>query len=146
MKDFQFRLDTVLRVKGQVLNNLRNEYSEVTRAVAKKKQDIEEPDKQFDRMNFSFREKKEKGITALEASLYGEYMKNIHSQKNTELNNLEVLKMEEERKREAVVEAKIDKSTIDKLREKKYSEYKNALRKEEERIIDELIVQKRFLG
>lgn len=146
MKDFQFRLDTVLRVKGQVLNNLRNEYSEVTRAVAKKKQDIEELDKQFDRMNFSFREKKEKGITALEASLYGEYMKNIHSQKNTELNNLEVLKMEEERKREAVVEAKIDKSTIDKLREKKYSEYKNALRKEEERIIDELIVQKRFLG
>lgn len=146
MKDFRFRLDTVLRVKGQVLNNLRNEYSEVTRAVAKKKRDIEELDKQFDRMNFSFREKKEKGITALEASLYGEYMKNIHSQKSTELDNLEVLKMEEERKREAVVEAKIDKSTIDKLREKKYCEYKNALRKEEERIIDELIVQKRFLG
>lgn len=146
MKDFRFGLDNVLRVKGQVLNNLRNEHSEMIRAVAQKKQDIEELDKKFDRFNFSFKEKKEKGMSALEASLYGEYIKNIHVQKNDEIHVLEGLQLEEERKRAAVVEAKIDKSTIDKLREKKYSEYKNSLRKEEERIIDELIVQKRFLG
>lgn len=146
MKDFRFGLDNVLRVKGQVLNNLRNEHSEMIRAVAQKKQDIEELDKKFDRFNFSFKEKKERGMSALEASLYGEYIKNIHVQKNDEIHVLEGLKLEEERKRAAVVEAKIDKSTIDKLREKKYSEYKNSLRKEEERIIDELIVQKRFLG
>ena len=56
-----------------------------------------------------------------------------------ETRRLEELQAEEEKKREAVVEAKKDTSSIEKLKEKKLDAYRRAEAKSEETFIEEFV-------
>ena len=58
---------------------------------------------------------------------------------------LEDLRRQEEAKRNEVVEAKKETSSIEKLREKKLDGYNKALQKSEEAMIDELVSTKRVM-
>ena len=62
-----------------------------------------------------------------------------------ETARLEELQAEEEKRREKVVEAKKDTSSIEKLKEKKLEAYNKAVQKSEEKLIDEFVTTKRVM-
>ena len=62
-----------------------------------------------------------------------------------ETKHLEELEAEAEKRREAMVEAKKETSSIEKLREKKLENYNKAIQKSEEAIIDEFVTTKRIM-
>ena len=56
-----------------------------------------------------------------------------------ETDKLEELRRKEEKKRQEVVDAKIDTSSIEKLKEHKLEDYNKAVQKDEEKLIDEFV-------
>ena len=56
-----------------------------------------------------------------------------------ETDKLNALRKKEEKKRQEVVDAKIDTSSIEKLKEHKLEDYNKAVQKAEESLIDEFV-------
>ena len=68
-----------------------------------------------------------------------------HGSKQSD-KELEKLKEKEEAKRNEVVEAKKETSSIDKLKEKKFKEYEKAVQKEDEQLIEEFVTTRRAMA
>ena len=74
-----------------------------------------------------------------EALMYQNGLRAAEQEIQRETRRLEELPAEEEKKREAVVEAKKDTSSIEKLKEKKLDAYRRAEAKSEETFIEEFV-------
>ena len=76
---------------------------------------------------------------------YEQYLRSSERQIQEAYQHLDHLHRQEEAKREQVVEAKKETSSIEKLREKKLEGYNKAVQKSEEALIDEFVTTKRIL-
>lgn len=93
-----------------------------------------------------FRQNKQDGITIREIHTYENYLESLGLQIRQKKEQLAQLKKKEEAKRNEVVEAKKETSTIDKLKEKKQEAYNKEVQKEEEQFIEEFVVTKRAMA
>ena len=89
-----------------------------------------------------FRKNKLNGIKISEIHTYENYLEALGVKIRIKQDQLEKLKLREEAKRNEVVEAKKETSTLDKLKEKKREEYDKEVQKEEERFIEEFVTTK----
>ena len=137
MKKFYFALDTVLRYKEQVLDGLKAEHA---RALARVRELLHL------KCTEEFRQNKQDGITIREIHTYENYLESLGLQIRQKKEQLAQLKKKEEAKRNEVVEAKKETSTIDKLKEKKQEAYNKEVQKEEEQFIEEFVVTKRAMA
>lgn len=139
MKKFSFSLDKVLEYKIQIEDNLRNEHAGAVRAVINKEEEIENMEARHQGYMQDMEAVKMHGCRVQELLIYEGYLdrskKNIDAQKEV----LEVLKHKEEEKRNQVIEAKKERTSIDKLKEKKRSEYDFMVQKDEEKYIEEFV-------
>jgi flagellar FliJ protein len=142
MKKFTFQLETVMDYKNQKLESKRNEHGQAIAKVNKQKEKIAEIIKKYSDVNSEFNEKKQHGITIVEAMEYSVFLQKLDSQLKQEEVILGELKKIEEKKRSEVVEVKIETSTLEKLKEKKYEQYKKDVQKSEELFIEEFITRK----
>ena len=76
---------------------------------------------------------------------YEQYLRSSERQLEEAYEELRSLRMQEEKKRGEVVEAKKETSTIEKLKEKKLEAYNKAVQKSEEALIDEFVTTKRVM-
>lgn len=139
MKKFQFSLNTVLSYKQQRLELLQNEHAAILA-------DVRDAEIALNELKASYRsecdlhsEQCKMGISILEAKLAESRFRAMEMdiQKAAEL--LENLRSKAESKREEVVEAKKDTTSIEKLKEKKIAAYQKATEKETEHLIDEFV-------
>lgn len=144
MKKFSFSLDNVLVYKNQVLSNLKNEHGKAIARVIEQENKIETLNRQYFDLNKEYNEKNSYGITIIEASGYKAYLKTIENKIKEAVSELEHLKKLEEEKRKEVVGAKIETSSIDKLKEKKVEQYNKQIQKSEEIFIEEFVANCRF--
>ncbi len=139
MKKFFFPLDTVLRYKEQVLDSLKGEHARILAKVRECEHAIDELEFQHRQCTIEFRNNKMAGMKINEIHTYENYLDSlrIKIQKKREL--LAVLQEQEEAKRNEVVEAKKETSSIDKLKERKRFEYEKEVQKQEEHFIEEFV-------
>ena len=142
MKKFFFPLDKVLDYKEQVLDGLKAEHARILMKVRECERAIEELEQLHRDCTAEFRKNKLNGITISEIHTYENYLEALGVKIRIKQDQLEKLKLREEAKRNEVVEAKKETSTLDKLKEKKREEYDKEVQKEEERFIEEFVTTK----
>jgi len=139
MKKFKFALDTVLSYKQQVLDALEAEHAAAMARVHEQERVLDAVWQEYRTCNEEYREKKAEGLSITEAMIYESSLRSgeLHIQRET--NKLERLQAEAEKKREEMVEAKIDTSSLEKLKDKKLEQYRKDEQKDQELLVDEFI-------
>ena len=141
MKKFYFALDTVLRYKEQVLDGLKAEHARILAKVRECERAIEELERRHQECTEELRQNKMDGVTIREIHTYENYLESLGLQ-ILQKKDLKQLRVKEEAKRNEVVEAKKETSSIDKLKEKKLDAYNKEVQKEEEQFIEEFVATK----
>ena len=145
MKKFRFSLETVLDYKQQALDALQIEHGAILAQVRAQEAEIQEMEAAYRQLDGEFARRKLEGIAILDAMKYEQYLRSSERQLQEAYEHLAQLHRREEAKREQVVEAKKETSSIEKLREKKLDSYNKAVQKSEEAMIDELVSAKRVV-
>lgn len=146
MKKFFFSLDTVLSYKQQVLDSLKAEHARILMKVRECEDTIEKLESEHRQCVLEFRECRMNGMKISDIHTYENYLEALGIKIRKKYEELARLKEKEEAKRNEVVEAKKETSSIDKLKEKKFKEYEKAVQKEEEQFIEEFVATKRAMA
>ena len=139
MKKFKFALDSVLSYKEQVLESLQGEHAAILAQVREQEEVLEAVWQDYRDCNEEYRQRKAEGLSIVDAMLYQNGLRALEAEIQQETQRLEELKKQEEAKRQEVVDAKIDTSSIEKLKEKKLDLYNKEVAKSEELLIDEFV-------
>lgn len=139
MKKFFFPLDTVLRYKEQVLDSLKGEHARILAKIRECENAIDELEHEFGQCTIEFRQNKMNGMKINEMHTYENYLDSLRLKIRRRQEQLARLREQEEIKRNEVVEAKKETSSIDKLKERKRFEYDKEVQKQEELLIEEFV-------
>ena len=139
MKKFKFSLDSVLSYKQQVLDALKGEHAAILARVREQEEVLEAVWQEYRDCNEEYRQRKAEGITVMDAMFYQNGLRVLEADIQRETERLEELQKQEEAKRQEVVDAKIDTSSLEKLKEHKLEDYNKAVQKSEEVLIDEFV-------
>ena len=139
MKQFQYRLESVLAYKTQVLDNLKSEHAVIIQKVNRKQEEIQGLNRELVSYESGFDEVKEKGAAIEDYRLFDMCIGRMEEIIDTEKERLKKLRQEEDAKKQEVVEAKVDTSKFEKLKEKKFQEYQKAVMKADELFIEEFV-------
>ena len=139
MKQFSFSLDRVLNYKIQIERNLRNEHAQMMQRVMKKEEQIAILEKKHRACAAEYDQVKEQGSMVNRLRTYEDYLQFLSDKINVEKQSLAHLKVQEEKKRQEVIIAKQDTSSIDMLKAKRRQEYDKEVQKDDERLIEEFV-------
>lgn len=142
MNRFRFRLDSVLRVREAEETKKKREFGAVLRQVKNAEARLKEI---LDEIEANDRLVEDRGRgTAKAADLksLSDYSRALERRKEAQKKVIERTEEALCIKREELVEATRRKKTIERLRERALIEYEQAVRKEEQALIDETAVQK----
>ena len=139
MKKFQFNLDTVLRYKQQVLDNMQNEYAAALARVRDQEGILAALEGRYRDLNAGFREAEAAGITVADAMGYEMGLRVLEGEIQRAEAKLEQMRQEAEERRLRLVAARQDAAALEKLREHQRDDYQKAVQKQEEQFIDELV-------
>ena len=146
MKKFKFSLDSVLSYKQQVLDSLKGEHAAILAQVREQEGVLEAVWQDYRDCNEEYRQRKMEGLTVTDAMLYQNGLRALEREIERETAKLEELRRKEEKKRQQVVDAKIDTSSIEKLKEHKLEDYRKAEQKDEEQRIEEFVSTTRAMA
>lgn len=139
MKKFEFSLDTVLSYKQQVLDALRGEYAQAMAQVRAQEALLEKLWREYRDCGEDYRDRALEGMPITEALMYQSALRASEQEIQRETERLEALEAEAEERREKMVDAKKETSSIEKLKEKKLDAYHKAEAKSEELFIEEFV-------
>lgn len=139
MKKFRFPLDIVLEYRRQVQDSLQVELGAAAAEVRRQEQVLENARRRYADINREYREKAALGLSIAEMRGYETGLKVQQGVIARELAQLETLRRRMEAKRQELVSAKLDVSSVEKLREKKLRAYVKDVEKSEEQFIDDLV-------
>ena len=146
MKKFKFSLDSVLSYKQQVLESLQGEHAVILAQVREQEGVLERTWQDYRDCDAEYRQRKAEGITITDAMVYQNGLRVLERNIQRETDKLKELRRKEEAKRQEVVDAKIDTSSIEKLKEKKLDAYRKSVQKAEEAAIDEFVMTQRAMA
>ncbi len=129
----------MLDYKIQVLDNLKSEHAVIMQSVNKKEEQITGLTRELIGYEAGFDELKETGATIENFRLFDLCIGRMEEMIDTEKEHLKVLQKQEDAKKKEVIEAKVDTSRYEKLKDKKYIEYQKAVAKAEEAFIEEFV-------
>ncbi len=139
MKKFKFSLDTVLTYKNQVLDSLKAEHAMIIAEVQKQREWVTQLQQEYKKFAEEYQTHCREGMEIREVITYQTSLRAMEKEIEQEVTVLVNLQKKEEEKRNLVVNAKIETSSLEKLQEKKLEEYNAALAKSEEQFIDEFV-------
>ncbi len=139
MKQFQYRLDTVLAYKTQVLDNLKTEHAAIIQNVNQKQEEIRGLNKELVSYESDFDRVKEEGASIENYRLFDMCIGRMEEIIDYEKERLKELRRQEVAKKQEVISAKVDTSKFEKLKDKKYQEYQKAVMKADEAFIEEFV-------
>lgn len=140
MKQFQYRLETVLDYKTQVLDNLKTEHAVILQNVNRKREEIRGLNRELAGFQQEFDRTKEEGATIENYRLFDMCIGRMEQIIDEEKERLKVLRRQEEDKKKQVITAKVDTSKFEKLKDKKLKEYQKAVAKADETFFEEFII------
>ncbi len=139
MKKFKFSLDTVLTYKQQVLDSLQTEHAVAIAEVQKQREKLTHLQHSYRVYAEEYQTRCKEGMGIKDAIAYQAGLRAREREIEQEMGVLSNLQRKEEEKRNLVVEAKLETSSLEKLQEKKLNAYNTALAKSEEQFIEEFV-------
>lgn len=146
MKKFQFSLDSVLSYKQQVQDVLQGEHAEIMLQVRAQEELLNSLWVQYRACNEEYKHQCETGLPITEVLIYQGRLRSMEQEIQRATALVDDLHIQEENKRNEVVEAKRDTSSIEKLKDKKLKDYQKAVGKSEEAFIEEFVSGERVRG
>lgn len=143
MKRFQFQLQPVLDYKQRTLENLMVELDQALSRMMSQEYKRDEAQQQLTAYDAEFAEKRAEGFTNVEALEYEAGQQVLERRLKQEQARLEQRERELEAKRQEVVAARQETRAIEKLKELRRGEYDEALRKADEKMLDDLTAARR---
>jgi flagellar FliJ protein len=139
LKRFEYRLETVLDYKTQVLDNLKTEHAAIMQNVNKKQEQIRSLKQELTGYESEFDEVKVAGATIENYRLFDMCIGRMEQIIDEEKERLQVLRRQEDAKKQEVIEAKVDTSRYEKLKDRKLREYQKAVAKADEIFVEEFV-------
>lgn len=139
MKKFEYRLETVLDYKTQVLDNLKTEHAVILQNVNRKQEQIKGLNRELAGYGCDFDQMKEAGASIENYRLFDMCIERMQTIIDEEKEHLKVLQRQEDEKKKEVIEAKVDTSKFEKLKDRKLREYQKAVMKADETYIEEFV-------
>ena len=139
MKKFQFSLDGVLGYRQQVLESRQNEYAKGIGLVGEEQDGVDDATALYRQLNQRFREEAADGITAADALGFENGLRVLEAEIARETRRLEECRQAAEEKRAQVLQAHMDATILERLKEKQKDAYQKEAQKSDERFIDELV-------
>lgn len=139
MKQFKYRLETVLDYKTQVLDNLKSEHAVIIQSVNQKQEEIRGLHRELTGIESEFDRTKEAGATIQNYRLFDMCIGRMEEIIDEEKERLKVLRKQEEAKKQEVITAKVDTSKFEKLKDRKFKEYQKEAAKADETFIEEFV-------
>ena len=124
---------------------LKNQHWEIINKIIDQERLISRLEMRYKESNEDFNKKKADGVSIVEALGFEAYLRVLSKKIREEYDKLDELKKEEEKRRDAVVKAKQEIATIEKLKERKQEEYNKDLQKSEEQLVEEFVTYGRVL-
>lgn len=146
MKKFSFSLEQVLQYKNQVLANLQQEHAAVIREMTQQQDVIHTLEEQIETCQEEFGQKKQEGVPLPMLCTYESYLEKLYARKEKEESILEIIRKKEDIKRQEVIEARVEVTSFEKLREQRLHQYQYELQKGEEQQIEEFVSHRRVAG
>lgn len=143
MKKFSFSLDKVLDYKLQIVEHLQGEHAAILAEIKSQEEAIVSLQHKYDKCNEDLKEEQRIGITVNQIFTYENYMEVLSFQIKKEKEKLQLLHKKAEIKRQQVVEARKESSSIEKLKEKKLEGYRKEVQKQEEQLIEEFVMNEK---
>lgn len=139
MKQFKYRLETVLDYKNQVLDNLKTEHAVIIQRVNSKQEEIRGLNLELAGFQHDFDRAKEEGAAIENYRLFDMCIGRMEEIIDQEKERLKVLRKQEEEKKQQVITARVDTSKFEKLKEKRFQEYQKEEAKADEKFIEEFV-------
>lgn len=143
MKKFQFGLDGVLNYRQQVLEGRQNEYAQALKRVREQQERLDNVHTRYRETNSRFREQAAKGIAIADAMGFENNLRALEQEIARETKLLQEREHQAENHRALVLQAHLDASILERLKEKQRLSYQQEVQKQDERFIDELISAER---
>ena len=139
MKKFNFPLEKVLRFRTSLLDEEKNKLAELRRDVIETENQIEDCRRQMAESDLELKESAAKGTTRQRIQILNfqiESARNMIEELEKQLKKQQLLV---ERQLGVVLEATKDVNGLERLKEKQREEYNEAVRKEDDLTISELV-------
>ena len=146
MKKFRFSLDTVLDYKQQVLTSLQSEYGAAQLRVRQQEEVLEQTEHAHRELNEEFTRRRAEGISIKDALMLESGLRVLERDIDREAQKLLALQKQEEKKRDEVIEAKKETSSLEMLRDKKLEQYRKEEAKQDELFIEEIVTTARVMA
>ncbi len=139
MKKFKFSLEKVLSYKIQIEDNLKGEYAEISKRVLEQEKLINSLEDTVNETLIAIEEEKSLGFDLSKIQMCEGYISMLRTRIEAENKKLAHLKILEEKKLAELLEAKVERSSIENIKDKRIEEYNKEVSKAEEAFIEEFV-------
>lgn len=143
MKRFSFSLQKLLDYKEQLFDIERTILGDMRAALNRMLEELENLKKEHADRSRAFNEKAAAGTSVQEIELHKVYMRMIDYNIEQKIMQIDLQRRAIDKQTDKVREAKIEISTMEKLKERKIDEYNYKAMKADELFIDEFVNNKR---
>jgi len=139
MAKFNFRLQSLLNVKIQMEDNLKNELAKAMRKLEKEKGKLEQLKIAEEKCIEEFNLNSVRPTTVENLKKYNLYISHLRDRIAKQKENVNSAQVIVDKIRRELIKVVQEREMLDKLKEKKYSEYLDELAKKEQRSNDEVV-------
>jgi len=136
---FRFKLQRVLDLKLKQEDEKKNQIATLMQAIKTKEDELEVLISEKKQKEFSLNDNRKRGISILEIRNINQYLLFLDKKINTLRFEISSLESNLNQKRLEYLELQKERKTFEKLKEKDYEKYLYNEKKEEEKMIDQIV-------
>ena len=136
---FRFKLQRVLDLKSKQEDEKKNQIATLIQAIKTKEDELEALISEKKQKEFSLNDNRKRGISILEIRNINQYLLFLDKKINTLRFEISSLESNLNQKRLEYLELQKERKTFEKLKEKDYEKYLYNEKKEEEKMIDQIV-------
>lgn len=140
---YKFKFQRILDTKEIVENAKKGEMAEKNKQISEVNIEIENLDNEYLRYKDEYNAKLQDGLNVFEMRIMNMNMKMFEDKRQRLTSKLEVLNQELEKIKGEYIEVMKDRKSFENLKEKDFEKHLEKERKEEEKLIDELVTFKK---
>ena len=125
--------------RQRILEGRQNEYATATRRVQEQQAKLDAVQERYQSRHNRFREEAAAGITIADAMSYENGLRVLEREIARETQTLQRLEQEAKEKRQRMLQAYMDATVLERLKEKQRDAYEKEVQKRDEQFIEELV-------
>jgi len=144
MAKFQFKMDTVLRLRENLEEQKKNEFGRAIAELDRQKEKLNALIKERERMIQEFHEAVKNRIDSRKSDRYNKYIKLLDKKIEDQLIAVKKCEKIVDECRQELIDATKEKKKLEKLKEKQFQQYLIEEKREEQKVTDELVSYQTF--